>query len=81
MAAEPPRTTTRKVLAGLGVVTLNEIGSRASRVGLRPRDIFVSLNVDCIDDARDLVSILVDEPGYWQLEINRDGRRLRQTIR
>ena len=65
-----------------GVVVLNvRRGSPANRLGLRPRDIFISLNGQAIEDTQDLVSILEDEPGFWQLEINRDGRRLRQTIR
>ena len=34
-----------------------------------------------VKDTQDIVSIIEGEPGYWQLEIDRDGRRLRRTIR
>lgn len=65
-----------------GVIVLEvERGSPASRYGIRPRDIVVSINGERIREAEDIVAIIEDDPLFWRLEINRNGRRLRQMIR
>ncbi|MCP4315346.1 MAG: DegQ family serine endoprotease [Hyphomicrobiales bacterium] len=65
-----------------GVIVLDvQRGSPASRYGIRPRDIVVAINGERIEEASDIVAIIEDDPGYWQFEINRNGRRLRQMIR
>ncbi|WP_136657418.1 DegQ family serine endoprotease [Nitratireductor sp. XY-223] len=63
------------------VVTEVERGSPANRYGLRPRDILVEINGETMRQASDVAEAIAQDPGYWQFEITRNGRRLRQVIR
>jgi len=56
-------------------------GSPASRVGFQPKDIIVSLNGADITSSSQMEEALHDDPGFWRLEIIRDGQRLRQFLR
>jgi S1-C subfamily serine protease len=56
-------------------------GSPASRVGFQPKDIIVSLNGADITSSAQMEEALHDDPGFWRLEIIRDGQRLRQFLR
>ncbi|MCY6380840.1 DegQ family serine endoprotease [Hoeflea prorocentri] len=65
-----------------GVVVLEvEDGSPANRYGLRPRDILVEINGETMRQASDVAEAIAGEPGFWQFEITRNGRRLRQMVR
>ncbi|MDP9571052.1 UNVERIFIED_ORG: Do/DeqQ family serine protease [Agrobacterium larrymoorei] len=56
-------------------------GSPASRVGFQPKDVIVSLNGADITSSAQMEEALHDDPGFWRLEIIRDGQRLRQFLR
>ena len=56
-------------------------GSPAARVGFQPKDIVVSLNGAEIASSAQMEEALHDNPGFWRLEIIRDGQRLRQFLR
>lgn len=63
------------------VVTDVARGSPAARVGFMPGDIIVAVNGTPIQSTRDMLSITGRDPGFWQVEIERDGQRIRQIFR
>lgn len=64
------------------VVTDIARNSPAARVGFQPKDIIISLNGDPVKSAKELEDILKDsDPGFWRLEVERDGQRIRQFFR
>lgn len=72
----------RMSTATTGVVIVDvKLGSPASRVGFQPKDIIVSLNGTDIKTSAQMEDALHDNPGFWRLEIIRDGQRLRQFLR
>lgn len=65
-----------------GVVVIDVVrGSPAARYGFRPNDIFISLNGITVTDTKALEAMLDDDPGFWRVEIERDGQRIRQFFR
>ncbi|MBB6179302.1 DegQ family serine endoprotease [Pseudorhizobium flavum] len=65
-----------------GVVVVDVArGSPGSRLGFRPRDIVVSLNGVAVPSTRAMEDMLDDDPGFWRVEIERDGQRIRQFFR
>ena len=56
-------------------------GSPAARLGFAPRDIIVNVNGVDIDSTERLVSVIDNQPDFWRIEIERDGRRIRQFFR
>lgn len=65
-----------------GVVILDvKRGSPAARVGFQPRDIVISLNGTDISATGAMEKALQDNPGFWRVEIQRDGQRIRQFLR
>ncbi len=65
-----------------GVVVVDVTrGSPSSRLGFRPKDIIVSLNGVAVASTRAMETILDDDPGFWRVEIERDGQRIRQFFR
>ncbi|WP_296081551.1 DegQ family serine endoprotease [uncultured Agrobacterium sp.] len=72
----------RMVATTTGVVIVDVArGSPAARVGFQPKDIIVSLNGADITSSARMEEALHDNPGFWRLEIIRDGQRLRQFLR
>ncbi len=63
------------------VITEVARNSPASRVGFQPKDIIVSLNGSDVDTTEHMETALKDTPGFWRVEIIRDGQRLRQFLR
>ena len=63
------------------VVTGVARGSVAMRVGFKPRDIIEELNGEEVTSSADLQERLADEGSGWRFAVERDGRRLVQTIR
>ncbi|HEX2147284.1 MAG TPA: DegQ family serine endoprotease, partial [Pseudorhizobium sp.] len=63
------------------VVTDVTRGSPSSRLGFRPKDIIVSLNGVAVESTRAMEAMLDDDPGFWRVEIERDGQRIRQFFR
>jgi len=63
------------------VITKVEGGSLASRLGFAPRDIVVSVNGTIIASTADMQAMAESDPGIWQVEIERDGQRIRQLFR
>ncbi len=55
--------------------------SPAARVGFQPKDIIVSLNGTDMTSTATVEKALEDNPGFWRLEIIRDGQRIRQFLR
>ncbi|NTF32272.1 DegQ family serine endoprotease [Rhizobium skierniewicense] len=65
-----------------GVVIMDvKRNSPASRVGFQPKDIIVSLNGADMTSTANVEKALEDNPGFWRLEIVRDGQRIRQFLR
>lgn len=66
----------------LGVVILEtRRGSPASRLGFRANDIIVSINGVEVSSTKEMMTALDDNQGLWRVEIERDGRRIRQFLR
>ena len=56
-------------------------GSPGSRLGFQPKDIIVSLNGVAVESTSAMEDMLDDDPGFWRVEIERDGQRIRQFFR
>jgi Do/DeqQ family serine protease len=63
------------------VVTDVTRGSPAARLGFAPKDILISLNGDPVTSTKAMEAILDDDPGFWRVEIERAGQRIRQFFR
>lgn len=55
--------------------------SPAYRLGFEPKDIIVSVNGAVITNTQNLEAVAGTEPDVWQVEIERDGQRIRQFFR
>lgn len=65
-----------------GVVILKlQNGSPAEALGFRPKDIITALNGSEVTSSKGLQVLLADNEGFWQVEINRGGQRIRQIFR
>ncbi len=65
-----------------GVVIVDvKRGSPAYRVGFQPKDILLSLNGEDVSSTAAVEKVLDDNPGFWRVEIMRDGQRIRQFLR
>ncbi|MBL0372728.1 DegQ family serine endoprotease [Rhizobium sp. KVB221] len=64
-------------------VVIEEIsrGSPAARIGFEPRDIIVAVNGENITNTASLQAVVENDPGFWRVEIERNGQRIRQFIR
>ena len=64
-------------------VVIEEVtrGSPAARIGFEPRDIIVNINGEAITSTKKLEEVVRNDPGFWRVEIDRDGQRIRQFIR
>lgn len=66
-------------------VLINRIERRsiAWRFGVRPGDLVVEVNGEAIQSVEDLVGALEDDQndGVWQIAVDRNGRRLSETVR
>ncbi|PKA39826.1 serine protease [Rhizobium sullae] len=56
-------------------------GSPAARLGFEPKDIIVSINGAPVKTTEELVQMADTDPGFWRVEIERDGERIRQFFR
>ena len=66
----------------VGVVVTEVVRrSPGSRLGFRPKDILVSLNGVAVASTQAMEDMLDDNPGFWRVEIERDGQRIRQFFR
>jgi Do/DeqQ family serine protease len=63
------------------IVTDVARGSPAARYGFQPKDIVISLNGTTVTTTKALEAMLDDDPGFWRVEIERDGQRIRQFFR
>jgi Do/DeqQ family serine protease len=63
------------------VVTDVTRGSPAARLGFAPKDILISLNGDPVTSTKAMEATLDDDPGFWRVEIERNGQRIRQFFR
>ncbi len=65
-----------------GVVVIDvKRGSPADRLGFVPRDIVISINGVAVTSTKGLEAVVSEDPGFWRVEIERDGRRIRQFFR
>ncbi|MCJ8239425.1 DegQ family serine endoprotease [Peteryoungia algae] len=65
-----------------GVVVTEVVrGSPAARLGFAPRDIVVAINGEEIASVDDLQRIAGSDAGFWRVEIDRNGQRIRQIFR
>lgn len=65
-----------------GVVILKlQNGSPAQALGFQPKDIITALNGSEVTSSKGLQVLLADNQGFWQVEINRGGQRIRQIFR
>ena len=65
---------------GVTIVDVKK-GSPAARVGFQPRDIVITVNGVPVTSTKVMAATLTDNPGFWRLEIERDGKRMRQFLR
>lgn len=72
---EMPQSKTGVAIASV------EPGSPAMRLGLRPKDVIVALNDREVTSSADLERRASDGRRGWEVEVDRDGQRLVQTIR
>ncbi|MGF0540526.1 DegQ family serine endoprotease [Agrobacterium sp. ES01] len=63
------------------VVTDLDDGTPAQRLGFAKGDIIVAVNGGNVGSTADLQAIVESEPGFWRVEIERDGKRIRQIFR
>lgn len=56
-------------------------GSPGSRLGFQPKDIIVSLNGVAVESTVTMQDMLDEDPGFWRIEIERDGQRIKQFFR
>nr|CAD6416980.1 serine protease [Rhizobium sp. Q54] len=66
--------------AGVVVVDVAR-GSPGSRLGFQPKDLVISLNGVAVASTRAMEDMLDEDPGFWRVEIERDGQRIRQFFR
>ena len=65
-----------------GVVVVDVArGSPGSRLGFQPKDLVISLNGVAVESTRAMEDMLDEDPGFWRVEIERDGQRIRQFFR
>jgi len=66
-----------------GVMVLQvERGSPARRLGFRPGDFVLGVNGEAIDDTAELQSVIdAATSNVWQLEVERDGRRVKFEVK
>lgn len=79
----PRLATELRMPAGkTGVVILDVVrGSPGSRLGFQAKDILVSLNGAAVESTEAMEDTLDEDPGFWRVEIERDGQRIRQFFR
>jgi Do/DeqQ family serine protease len=65
---------------GVTVVDVTR-GSPAARLGFEPKDIIISLNGDQVASTSVMEKMLREDPGFWRVEIERNGQRIRQFFR
>jgi S1-C subfamily serine protease len=63
------------------VVTEVTRSSPAARLGFAPKDILISVNGDPVKSTKVMEQMLNADPGFWRVEIERDGQRIRQFFR
>ncbi|WFU88665.1 DegQ family serine endoprotease [Rhizobium sp. CC1099] len=56
-------------------------GSPAARLGFEPKDIIVSINGAPVQTTEELEQMADADPGFWRVEIEREGQRIRQFFR
>ncbi|MCO5733988.1 DegQ family serine endoprotease [Rhizobium sp. SSA_523] len=65
-----------------GVVITEVVrGSPASRLGFQSGDIMVAINGSPVPTTQAMESLVGDNPGFWRVEIERGGQRIRQFFR
>jgi S1-C subfamily serine protease len=64
-------------------VVITEIapGSPASRLGFAPHDIIISVNGVNITSTAAMAKAAGEDPGFWRVEVEREGQRIRQIFR
>jgi Do/DeqQ family serine protease len=67
-------------VSGVVIVDVKR-GSPAFRVGFQPKDVILSLNGTDMASTADVEKALDDSPGFWRVEVLRDGQRIRQFLR
>ncbi len=64
-------------------VVITEIapGSPAARLGFAPHDIIISVNGVNITSTAAMAKAAGEDPGFWRVEVEREGQRIRQIFR
>ncbi|MGI9357509.1 MAG: DegQ family serine endoprotease [Rhizobiaceae bacterium] len=70
----------RGALRGVVVVEVDRV-SPASRFGLKPKDIIVSINEFPVENTAQLDELSDSRQRGWRYELERDGKRYRQAVR
>jgi S1-C subfamily serine protease len=63
------------------IVTDVTRGSPSGRLGFQPNDIIVSINGADVATTKAMTGMIDQDPGFWRVEIERDGQRIRQFFR
>lgn len=65
-----------------GVVVSEVVrNSPAARLGFQAGDVVVAVNGDPVPSTKALAALVEDNPGFWRVEIDRGGQRIRQFFR
>lgn len=65
-----------------GVVVTEVVkNSPGARLGFQVGDIIVSVNGDPVPSTKAMAALVEDNPGFWRVEIERGGQRIRQFFR
>lgn len=65
-----------------GVVVSEVVrNSPAARLGFQAGDVVVAVNGDPVPSTKAFAALVEDNPGFWRVEIDRGGQRIRQFFR
>ncbi|SFB42135.1 Do/DeqQ family serine protease [Rhizobium sp. NFR07] len=63
------------------IVTDVSRGSPSARLGFQPNDIIVAINGSPVNTTKTMEGMMDEDPGFWRVEIERNGQRIRQFFR
>ncbi|MEM9740947.1 MAG: PDZ domain-containing protein, partial [Pseudomonadota bacterium] len=64
-----------------GILVTRVLRNAYARRVVRPGDVIVSVNGEGVDTLRDLEMELAQPRNQWAIEVDRNGRRIRGTVR
>ena len=83
IASLTPQSAKRMKLRLRGGIVVQKVKNRslAARADIRPGDVIFGVNGRPVDGVETLRRLISSRPPFWQIEMLRDGRRLRRVFR